>query len=104
MAWKIEIGVKMKIYSWNVNGIRSVLKKGFEDWFTATDPDVLCLQEVRAEKSQVSEIASREGYYTYWNACKRKKGYSGVAVFSKIEPDAVMPSVFCLRWQTSICL
>ena len=86
---KIEIGVKMKIYSWNVNGIRSVLKKGFEDWFTATDPDVLCLQEVRAEKSQVAEVASREGYYTYWNACKRKKGYSGVAVYSKIEPDAV---------------
>lgn len=84
-----KIGVKMKIYSWNVNGIRSVLKKGFEDWFSATDPDVLCLQEVRAEKSQVAAIANREGYYTYWNACKRKKGYSGVAIYTKIEPDAV---------------
>ena len=84
-----KIGVKMKIYSWNVNGIRSVLKKGFEDWFSATDPDVLCLQEVRAEKSQVEAIANREGYYTYWNACKRKKGYSGVAIYTKIEPDAV---------------
>lgn len=84
-----KIGVKMKIYSWNVNGIRSVLKKGFEDWFSATDPDVLCLQEVRAEKSQVEAIANRDGYYTYWNACKRKKGYSGVAIYSKIEPDAV---------------
>ena len=84
-----KIGVKMKIYSWNVNGIRSVLKKGFEDWFSATDPDVLCLQEVRAEKSQVEAIASRVGYYTYWNACKRKKGYSGVAIYTKIEPDAV---------------
>ena len=79
----------MKIYSWNVNGIRSALKKGFEDWFSATDPDVLCLQEVRAEKNQVAEVASREGYSTYGNACQRKKGYSGVAVYSKIEPDAV---------------
>ncbi len=79
----------MNIYSWNVNGIRSALKKGFGDWFKATAPDILCLQEVRAEEEQADGLQVPDGYYTFWNSCKRKKGYSGVAVFSQIEPDAV---------------
>ena len=80
----------MNIYSWNVNGIRSALKKGFEEWFANTAPDILCLQEVRAEEDQVPDtLRSPEGYFTYWNACQRKKGYSGVAVYSRIEPDMV---------------
>ena len=80
----------MNIYSWNVNGIRSALKKGFEEWFASTAPDILCLQEVRAEEDQVPDtLRSPEGYFTYWNACQRKKGYSGVAVYSRIEPDMV---------------
>ena len=80
----------MNIYSWNVNGIRSAMKKGFEDWFNAHKPDILCLQEVRADEDQVPEsIRSPEGYFAYWNPCRRKKGYSGVAIFSQIEPDAV---------------
>ena len=79
----------MNIYSWNVNGIRSALKKGFGDWFKSTAPDILCLQEVRAEEEQADDLQVPDGYYTFWNSCKRKKGYSGVAVFSQIEPDAV---------------
>ena len=80
----------MKIYSWNVNGIRSALKKGFEDWFHAEKPEILCLQEVRAEGDQIPEsLRSPEGYFTYWNPCRRKKGYSGVGVMTQIEPDAV---------------
>lgn len=80
----------MDIYSWNVNGIRSAAKKGFGDWFFKTKPDVLCIQETRAEVDQVpEELQAPEGYFSYWNACKKKKGYSGVAVFSQIEPDAV---------------
>lgn len=80
----------MNIYSWNVNGLRSAIKKGFEEWFNATSPDILCLQEVRADEDQVPEsIRNREGYFSYWNPCRRKKGYSGVAVFTQIEPDSV---------------
>lgn len=80
----------MNIYSWNVNGIRSALKKGFENWFAETKPDILCLQEVRADEDQVPDsLRHPEGYFAYWNPCKRKKGYSGVAVFSQIEPDSV---------------
>ena len=80
----------MNIYSWNVNGIRSAIKKGFGDWFNAQKPDILCLQETRADEDQVPEdIRNPEGYFAYWNPCKRKKGYSGVAVFSQIEPDTV---------------
>lgn len=80
----------MNIYSWNVNGIRSVMKKGFEDWFNSTKPEILCLQEVRAEKDQIPEaLQAPEGYFVYWNPCRRKKGYSGTAVFSQVEPDAV---------------
>ena len=80
----------MNIYSWNVNGLRSAIKKGFEEWFNATSPDILCLQEVRADEDQVPEsIRNREGYFSYWNPCRRKKGYSGVAIFTQIEPDSV---------------
>ena len=80
----------MNIYSWNVNGIRSALKKDFEGWFNSVKPDILCLQEVRAEKDQIPEsITKAEGYYSYWNPCARKKGYSGVGVLSQIEPDSV---------------
>ena len=62
----------MNIYSWNVNGLRSALKKGFSDWFAATKPDILCLQEVRAEVDQIpDEVAKPEGYFAYWNPCQK---------------------------------
>ena len=80
----------MNIYSWNVNGLRSALKKGFSDWFAATKPNILCLQEVRAEVDQIpDEVAKPEGYFAYWNPCRRKKGYSGVGIYTQIEPDRV---------------
>lgn len=80
----------MNIYSWNVNGLRSALKKGFTDWFAATKPDILCLQEVRAEVDQIpEEVANPDGYFAYWNPCRRKKGYSGVGIYTQIEPDRV---------------
>ena len=79
----------MRIITYNVNGIRSAMKKGFTEWL-ATDPaDVICLQEIKAHKENV-DYASIEalGYQTYWFPAE-KKGYSGVAIFSKIVPDAV---------------
>ncbi|MEY4383136.1 MAG: Exodeoxyribonuclease [Bacteroidota bacterium] len=76
----------MKIQSYNVNGIRAALQKGFLDWLKESNPDVLCLQEVKAEKEQVdlSEIEAL-GYQTFWHSAE-KKGYSGVAIFTKIQP------------------
>ena len=79
----------MRIISYNVNGIRSAIKKGFIDWL-ATDPaDVICLQEIKASQGDV-DIKQLEdlGFHHHWFSAQ-KKGYSGVAVFTKIKPDAV---------------
>ncbi|MBZ0304593.1 MAG: exodeoxyribonuclease III [Anaerolineae bacterium] len=79
----------MKLYAWNVNGIRAVYKKGFLDWLRKTDPDILFLQETKASPDQLEpELLKPEGYFTYWAAAERK-GYSGVALFSKTEPKSV---------------
>ena len=77
----------MKIYSWNVNGIRAVLKKGeFQNFLKNHDPDVICLQETKAHPDQVEiDLA---GYEDYWCSAE-KKGYSGTAIFSKIAPEDV---------------
>lgn len=73
----------MKIYSWNVNGIRSMEAKGFASWLQAEQPDILCLQETKAEPGQLSEnIIAPPGYTSYWNSGVRK-GYSGVATYVK---------------------
>ena len=73
----------MRIISWNVNGIRAVENKGFWDWFEEARPDVLCLQETKAQPEQVSErLRGPAGYQTYWHSAERK-GYSGVATFSR---------------------
>ena len=89
----------MKVYSWNVNGIRAVLKKGlFQPFMDAHQPDILCLQETKAERGQV-EI-DLPGYHEYWNSAI-KKGYSGTAIFSKREPLAVIngfPDDFASRF------
>ncbi|HTY93386.1 MAG TPA: exodeoxyribonuclease III [Steroidobacteraceae bacterium] len=78
----------MKIYSWNVNGIRAVLKKGaFQKFLAEHDPDILCLQETKAERGQV-EIELPD-YHEYWNSAV-KKGYSGTAIFSRREPLSVV--------------
>ena len=76
----------MKLISWNVNGIRAVLKKGFEDFFYKVDADIFCVQETKMQEGQV-EIPLK-GYYQYWNSAIRK-GYSGTAVFTKQKPLSV---------------
>jgi exodeoxyribonuclease-3 len=81
----------MKLYSWNVNGIRAVLKKGsFQEFLKEHKPDVLCLQETKAERGQV-EIDLPD-YTEYWNSAV-KKGYSGTAIFSKEQPLAVFNGI-----------
>jgi len=78
----------MKLYSWNVNGIRAVLKKGdFQSFMQAHNPDILCLQETKAERGQIEiDLA---GYHEYWNSAV-KKGYSGTAIFAKEKPLSVI--------------
>ncbi|WP_204344238.1 exodeoxyribonuclease III [Psychroserpens algicola] len=80
----------MKIVSYNVNGIRAAMNKGLIDWLTSANPDVICLQEIKAMKEQVDiEAIENAGYkYNYWFSAQ-KKGYSGVAILSKTEPDHV---------------
>jgi len=73
----------MKLISWNVNGIRAALKKGFLDFVEQADPDILCIQEMRALPEQVD--LPMDGYHVFWNPAE-KKGYSGTAIFSKVEP------------------
>ena len=77
----------MRFVSWNVNGLRAALKKGFEDVFAAFDADVFALQETKLQEGQVD--MDLPGYYDYWSYAERK-GYSGTAVFSKREPLQVL--------------
>ncbi|BDD00439.1 exodeoxyribonuclease III [Persicobacter psychrovividus] len=79
----------MKIISYNINGIRAAIKKGFNDWLADELPDVLCLQEVKAEQEQVDTTPwSALGYEVYWMSAQ-KKGYSGVAILTKVTPKHV---------------
>lgn len=73
----------MKFISWNVNGLRAAIGKGFKDFFEETDADIFCVQETKLQEGQID--FAPEGYYCYWNYAE-KKGYSGVAVFTKKEP------------------
>jgi exodeoxyribonuclease III len=75
----------MKLISWNVNGIRAVLKKGFLDLMEGFDADIICLQETKAMQEQVAEVDWPSNYHQFWNAAE-KKGYSGTAVFTKKKP------------------
>lgn len=82
----------MKLYSWNVNGIRAVVRKGeFQKFLTEHQPDILCLQETKAEQGQAEFDAP--DYIEYWNSSKAKKGYSGTAIFTKIKPLAVINDI-----------
>ena len=80
----------MKIISYNVNGIRAAVNKGFIEWLQSADPDVICLQEIKALKEQLDlSVFEEAGYnYHYWFSAQ-KKGYSGVAILSKTKPDHV---------------
>ena len=75
-----------KLISWNVNGLRACMGKGFMDFFDEVDADIFCLQETKLSEGQLEW--NKEGYHTYWNYAE-KKGYSGTAVFSKEEPIKV---------------
>ena len=77
----------MKIISWNVNGIRAILKKGFLDFINDFNPDIICIQETKAHPEQV-DLDLDNYKYKYWNSAT-KKGYSGTAIFSKIKPISV---------------
>ena len=79
----------ISLYSWNVNGIRAAAKKGFLDWLSLTDPDVVCLQETKAQPDQLDEqLRNPAGYHSYWASAVRK-GYSGVGLLSRDTPDSV---------------
>ena len=73
----------MKLISWNVNGIRACIKKGFEDFFSEIDADIFCIQETKCQEGQVD--LEFKGYKSFWNSAERK-GYSGTAIFTKTEP------------------
>ncbi|WP_316569989.1 exodeoxyribonuclease III [Neobacillus sp. YIM B06451] len=76
----------MKLVSWNVNGIRACVNKGFLDYFHEVDADIFCLQETKCQDGQI--VLQLEGYHQYWNYAE-KKGYSGTAVFTKRQPLSV---------------
>jgi len=79
----------LRILSWNVNGIRAVTKKGFLDWLSKESPDILCLQETKAQPDQlVSDLTEPAGYHAFFSSAN-KKGYSGVAIYSKEKPRDV---------------
>ncbi len=76
----------MKLFSWNVNGVRAIEKKGFLDWMSSELPDVLCIQETKAKFEQLPDtLQNIDGYYSYWHSAD-KLGYSGVATFCRQEP------------------
>ncbi len=78
-----------KIISYNVNGIRAALKKGFAEWLKEENPDIVCIQETKAQPDQIdSELFKSLGYESYWFSAQ-KKGYSGVGILTKIKPDNV---------------
>ncbi len=79
----------MNIISWNVNGIRAVQKKGFIDWVLESNADIICLQETKAQKEQLDDaLINIDGYKSYFESAE-KKGYSGVAIYTKEEPISV---------------
>ena len=90
----------MKILSWNVNGMRAVVRKGFMGWFYTEAPDVMCLQEIKATPNDLAkEVAAPTGYHAIWNPAQRK-GYSGVAILSKKKPREIYLGMGIDRFDT----
>jgi exodeoxyribonuclease-3 len=80
---------KIRILSWNVNGIRAVHKKGFLDWLSREKPDILCIQETKAQEEQLpSDLKNVQDYHIYFSSAERK-GYSGVAIYTRIKPESI---------------
>jgi len=83
----------MKIISYNVNGLRSAISKGFAEWLSQENPDVICIQETKAQPDQIdTSVFEALGYRCYFNSAV-KKGYSGVAIITKNEPDLLIPGI-----------
>lgn len=81
--------MKTRIITYNINGLRSAISKGWIEWLKSVNPDIVCLQEIKATPEQIDIRPFEElGYFTHWHPAE-KKGYSGVAIFSKKEPDNV---------------
>lgn len=86
---KSRKGKTLRIYTWNVNGIRAAQNKGFLDWFRKTDADIVCLQETKAQPEQLDDSLKKiDGYESYWFSAQ-KKGYSGVCIYTKPKPVSV---------------
>jgi exodeoxyribonuclease-3 len=83
----------MKIVSWNVNGVRAIYKKDFAGWFRNENADIVCIQETKADKTQFPETIKEINGYNFYCSCAKQKGYSGVAVWSKIKPELVSSSI-----------
>lgn len=78
------------IYSWNVNGMRAVLRNGFLEWLTAAAPDIVCLQETRVLEAELpEEVRNPPGYQSFWNPAK-KRGYSGTGVYTRVAPESIV--------------
>ena len=84
---------KLKLISWNVNGIRAIAKKGFHEWIKKENPDILCLQETKAWREQLDDsLTNIDGYTSYFSEAS-KKGYSGTAIYTKEEPLNVLNGI-----------
>ena len=91
---------KLRMLSWNVNGLRAAHKKGFLDWFGKEQPDIMCLQETKAQPEQLpDELREIEGYHVFYASAERK-GYSGVALYSKLKPLKVTNGLGIARFDS----
>jgi exodeoxyribonuclease-3 len=80
----------MKVISYNVNGIRAAVKKGFIEWLSETNADVVCIQETKAQPDQIPVLDLKSAGYDYYGLSAQKKGYSGVAILTRVKPDNVV--------------
>lgn len=90
----------MRIYSWNINGLRAVMKKGFVEWIAEEKPDILCIQETKLQENQLEDsFKNIEGYYSYFSFAE-KKGYSGTATYTKEKPISVKHGIGIQRFDS----
>jgi len=98
LATPINYSMSVKIATYNLNGVRSSISKGLLDWVQAAAPDILCVQEIKSQADQVDTAAFAELGYSSYIFPATKKGYSGVAVFSKLKPDSVVLGMDLLHY------
>lgn len=90
----------MKIISYNVNGLRAAIGKGFMEWLREEDPDIICLQETKMQEDQVDKLAFEAlGYHQYWNMAE-KKGYSGVGILTRKKPEKYLPGMSIQKYDS----